>query len=145
MTGERSEAGTAEVLEIIEHSTLVAMDFYEVSARRHDAPREEVEDGQLTIQVQQRATDTNFGVRLTASVISLQGEATASVAGEYELLHGIAPSRRALQLFADEVSVMTVFPYVREAIATITAKVFGEPVHLPLIQRGEVVVNKDEV
>lgn len=144
MTKERSAADTAEILEIIEHSVLVAMDFYEVSARRHDAVREDVEDGQLTIHVQQRITDTHFGVRLTASVVSSQGEATASVAGEYKMLHGVSPSRRALQLFADEVGVMTVFPYVREAIATATAKVFGEPVHLPLIQRGEVVVNKDE-
>lgn len=120
------------------------MDFYEVSARRHDTPREDVGDGQLTIHVQQRITETDFGVRLTAVVVSPQGEATASVAGEYELLQGITPSRRALQLFADEVSVMTVFPYVREAVATVTAKVFGEPLHLPLIQRGDVVIGKDE-
>ncbi len=144
MTNERSTAETAEIIEIIEHSALVDMDFYEVSARRHDAVREDVEDAQLTIHVQQRVTDTNFGVRVTASMVSPQGEATASVAGEYELLDGISPSRRALQLFADEVGVMTVFPYVREAIATATAKVFGEPVHLPLIQRGEVVVSKDD-
>ncbi len=72
------------------------------------------------------------------------GEASASLVGEYELLDGAMPSKRALQNFANEVAVMTIYPYLREAIATITAKVFGEPVHIPIVQRGEIAVEVEE-
>ena len=71
-------------------------------------------------------------------------DSSAQVAGEYQLLNGITPSRRALQLFANEVGVMTVMPYLREAISTITTKVFGAPIHLPLAERGEIALVLDD-
>lgn len=144
MSTEPTDLDIAGVQEIIRNSHLVGIDFYEVSGRRHDVPPEDVGDGQLKIQVQQRISETTFGVRLNAAIILPQGEANASLAGEYELLNGITPTRRALQHFANEVGILTVFPYLREAIATITAKVLDEPVYLPLITRGEIVINMDE-
>ncbi len=39
---------------------------------------------------------------------------------------------------------MTIYPYLREAIATITAKVFGEPIHILIVQRGEIAVEVEE-
>ncbi|MBF4592094.1 MULTISPECIES: hypothetical protein [unclassified Curtobacterium] len=69
------------------------------------------------------------------------GEVDVSVAGEYTLLDPSVLTQRSLQLFANEVAVMTVFPYLREAVASITARVFQQPLHLPMIARGQIVVD----
>ena len=146
MSSQMSEKDLAEVKAIIANSTLRSVDYYEVSARRNDGATQsgDSDQGRLTVEVQQRVDDTSFGIRLQATVVLPVGEATASVAGEYDLLNGVAPRRRALQLFANEVAVMTVLPYLREAIATITAKVFGQPVHLPIAERGEIALDVDD-
>ncbi|MFH5879101.1 hypothetical protein [Arthrobacter sp. NA-172] len=49
-----------------------------------------------------------------------------------------SPPERVVELFAKEVAVITLFPYLREALATITPKVFGTPITLPVAQRGQI-------
>jgi hypothetical protein len=144
MSAEFSERDIEAVKEVIANSELDSIEFYEVSASRNELAPEREQSGKLTIEVQQRFGDSDFGVRLNAKVVLPIGEASARVAGEYVLLNEITPTRRTLQLFANEVGVMTVLPYLREAIATITTKVFGSPVHLPLAERGEIVLDLDE-
>lgn len=142
-----NETDLENLRELIENSSLRSIECYEVTARRYDLqPDAEVdpEEGQLTIVVQQRADDDSFGVRLVANVTVPIGEATASVAGEYDLLNGYEPSARTRQMFANEVGVMTVFPYLREAISSTTARVFGEPLILPTVQRGEIAIEVDD-
>ena len=141
---ELTDADIAAVREVIAGSTLQSIEYYEVAARRHDAPPadESTEnDGRLGIEVQLRIDATSFGVRLNANVVMPLGEATASVAGEYSISADFHPTERVLRMFANEVAVMTVLPYLREAIATSTSRVFGGPVHLPLIERGEIALD----
>lgn len=146
MSNELSEADVIAVRDVISNSELDAVNYYEISARRIDGdipPDEEVE-GNLEVEIQQRIEDESFGVRLNAAATLPTGEAVAHVAAEYKLLNGIKPSRRTLQLFANEVAVMTVYPYVREAIASVTAKVFGKPLHVPIVERGQLVLDVDD-
>jgi len=146
MTG-LSDADIVGVRELIENSQLTAIECYEVSARRHDNARTgdaEEEAGQFSVEVQQRSSPEGFGIRLIGRVTMPSGEASASVAGEYALLNDCQPSQRTRQLFTNEVGVMTVFPYLREAIATTTSRVFGEPLLLPTVQRGEIAVDVDD-
>lgn len=140
------EADLANIHELIERSELLSIECYEVHARRRDVTGTDDPDvdAQLSINVQNRLDDDSFGIRLVASTTMQIGDASASVAGEYALLDGYRPSQRTLQMFINEVGVMTVFPYLREAIATTTARVFGEPLLLPTVQRGEICVDVDE-
>ena len=124
---DMTAADVEEVRDVIRRTALLGVDFFDVSARRREVPPEDGDEGRLAVGVQQRIGDGGFGVRLNADVVVPPGEASASLVGEYELLDGAMPSKRALQNFANEVAVMTIYPYLREAIATITAKVFGEP------------------
>jgi hypothetical protein len=64
---------------------------------------------------------------------------------EYKLLHGDQPPQRVVELFANEVAVMTLFPYLREGIASISSKVFGSPITLPVAQRGQLGFDVSEV
>lgn len=127
---------------LIASSSLSSIEYYEMAARRYEAPSEEdaSDQGQLTIGVQQRRDDDSFGVRLNARIVVSVGEAEVSVAGEYALTDSSTLTPRALQLFASEVAVMTVFPYLREAMASLTGRVFHQPLHLPMVSRGEIAV-----
>ena len=133
-----------DVQHVIANTVLRNIEFFEVSARRNDPPPDQPAEGRLTIEVQQRIDEQSFGVRLNARAVLPTGEASASVAGTYDLLNGVAPSIRTLRLFANEVAVMTVFPYLREAVATATSKVFGDAVYLPLVQRGEIALDIED-
>lgn len=129
---------------LIASSNLNSIEYYEMTARRYDTPLSEEDasdQGQLTIGVQQRRDEDSFGVRLNARIVVSVGEAEVSVAGEYALADPATLTARALQLFASEVAVMTVFPYLREAMASLTGRVFHQPLHLPMISRGELAVD----
>ena len=144
---EIPDADLANVRELIENCELRSIECYEILARRHDATKidgSEERDGQFSVTVQQRSDDESFGVRLVGTANMSIGEATASIAGEYDLLNGCRPSQRTLQLFTNEVGVMTVFPYLREAISTATSRVFGEPLLLPTVERGQITIDVDE-
>lgn len=69
------------------------------------------------------------------------GEANVSVAGEYALTEELELTNRAVQLFANEVGVMAVYPYLRKAVAAITGRVFNERLHLQIISRGDIVID----
>ncbi len=141
MSDDLSTDDVEAVREIIQGATLKSVEFFEISARRHDELPPDHGEGRLNIEVQQRVDATSFGVRLNAHIVLPIGEASASVAGEYELADGLEPSDRALRMFTNEVGVMVVSPYLREAVATITSKVFGSPVYLPVVQRGEIALD----
>jgi hypothetical protein len=140
-----NERDLKAVHEVIANANLRSIEYYEVSARRHESPphQEDQPEGQVSITVQERHAAGQFGVRLLASVVVPMGEVTASVAGEYDLADGFEPSRRALQNFANEVAVMTVFPYLRESIATASARVLGRAIQLPVIERGSIALDVD--
>lgn len=66
-----------------------------------------------------------------------------SVAAEYSLKSDYKPSKRTLQIFCNEVAIMTVFPYLREGMSSITTRVFGEAIYLPVAERGTISVDVD--
>jgi preprotein translocase subunit SecB len=141
MSSELSAEDIADVQAIIAASELRSVEYYEMSGRRYDAIQsaEEAETGELRIVVQQRADADSFGIRLNATLTLSAGEAQVSVAGEYALTEELELTTRSVQLFANEVGVMTVYPYLREAVATITGRVFKQPLHMQMITRGDIV------
>lgn len=141
---ELAESDLQAVMAVIEHVTLASIDYYEVSASRLDDGQEVETDGSdnLSISVQYRGDEeTSFGLRLLAEVVLPHGRARACVAAEYKFDDGFAADHRSCQVYVNEVGVMTLYPYLREAMATTTGRVFDEPLHLPVIQRGDVALD----
>ena len=128
------------VRELIQRSELASIEFHEVSARRFEGvpDSEEPHEGQVSLGFQHRADVDGFGIRIVGDVSVPTGEVRVIAAVEYKLLHGEQPPQRNVELFANEVAVMTLFPYLREGIASITSKVFGMPITLPVAQRGQI-------
>lgn len=131
---------------LIEKSDLEGIFFHEFNARRWDQTPEDLgeEDARtLDIGVQYRHGEEDFGIRLNARLRNSTGEAVVSVAGEYSL-DDYAPTKRDVLLFANEVAVMTLFPYLREGVSELTNRVFGDAVLLPVAPRGAIAVELDE-
>lgn len=135
------DSDVSRLQELIEHSHLKSIDYYEVSARRFETDSAAEESGNVSIDLAVRSDESEFGIRLTGTADFPLGQATVSVAGEYEAEAGFVVDERTVRHFANEVGVMTVLPYLREGVATITAKVFDSPVQLPIIPRGEITID----
>lgn len=145
MSYTMSDEDLANVRELISSARLSSVEVYELAARRTDpAAADDVDDaGTVNIEVQSRVGDSEFGIRLVSTITSPSGEITASIAGEYELDGSANPSPRTIQLFCNEVAIMTIYPYLREAVSSITAKVFGLPLYLPVVERGQISMEVD--
>lgn len=140
-SGPLDERDIENVKSLIIDSNLVAIDYHEISAERLSPDSvQEGDEGNFSVEVQTRSDEGSFGVRLYGTLTFPGGKAVAGVAGEYELLNDAKPEDRTIRAFANEVGVMTVYPYLREAISTITGRVFGDPVNLPLVGRGDISV-----
>lgn len=136
---ELAAADTDLIRDLIARSELQSIQFHEVSAKRFDGVLDETQskDGQVSFSYQHRSNTDGFGIRITANVALSFGEINVTAAVDYKLLNGDIPAERLLEQFANEVAIMTLFPYVRESIATISTKVFGDPITLPVAHRGQ--------
>lgn len=146
MAGELSDADKARVHALIANSELGGIFFHEQSARRHEQAPEglSADDSNAEIGIQFRLDEEDFGVRLMAEVQNAIGIATVVVSGEYNLTDGYHPTRRDVMMYANEVAVMAIFPYLREGMSTVTTKVFGDGVLLPIAPRGAIAFDIED-
>lgn len=137
---EPSKEETEALKDLITRSSLDGVQFHEIYAKINDDIHEGVarEDADVEFQYQTRTSDEDFGVRVTVNVTSNSGTARVVVAAEYAIESGGAPEADLLDLFASEVAVMTLFPFVREGIQSATSRVFGVPLLLPVLERGQI-------
>ncbi|MHA3724008.1 hypothetical protein ACXR2T_09030 [Leucobacter sp. HY1910] len=136
---ELGDADLALVRDLINNSALDGIEFHEISAQRYDGASigDANQNGDVEFSFQRRADQESFGIRAHASLHLAFGEATVTVAATYRILNGETPTERQVELFANEVAIMAMFPYVREGLASATARVFGVPVMLPTAERGQ--------
>jgi hypothetical protein len=139
-----SEALTLE--ELVEKSDLSSFTYFEVSAVRSDsAVANELSETDRDIkpnhllQTAPREDDSGFRVRIRTEIDAHVGTIVVDVAAEYELTEAVASSFDPVVLtsFVNNVAVMTLFPYIRQAVADITLRVFGAALTMPVVRRGE--------
>ncbi|MDY2669362.1 hypothetical protein [Schaalia hyovaginalis] len=80
-----------------------------------------------------------FGARFEFRIKAPQWTAAVSVITDYAGSQEFVLSPDAPADFASKVALMAAFPYVREALSNLTARVTGTAVLLPLIRHGEIV------
>ncbi|MBT9606163.1 hypothetical protein [Microbacterium sp.] len=133
------------IQDLINRSTLRGIEHHDLGAtltgRRE--PNEEEPAADLQLELQHRCTSSEFGFRLVGTITTEYGSAHASVAATYDY-DGPVPYERPLLGFGNEVAVMTIFPFFREALSSITGRVFGEPILLPVLERGSVGADLDD-
>lgn len=145
MTTRPSEEDLAAIRELMDRCTLRQIEYHEISAKLSGEKYDPLSPPELTMElrVQHRCDHEDFGIRLAAEITSVAGTATATVAAVFDY-QGDVPTQRALFGFGNEVGVMTVFPFLRETVHSLSLKVFAFPILLAPINRGDVGFDLDE-
>ena len=142
-----TESEKARILDLFSRSTLQGVEFHNVGARRlaENKQREENEESvDVSMSLQQYIDDGRFGIRLVANLYPYMGEVEVAVSAEYSVDSGAQAEDAVVRGFGNEVAVMTLLPYAREAVSNLSTRVFGKPILLPTLERGEVGFDLDE-
>lgn len=133
------------IQELITRATLKGIEYHEISGRLSGAiPSEEDElDLSMRLELQHRCGADDFGFRMVGELTADVGTVAVTVAATYDY-EGEVPTQRVLFGFGNEVAVMTLFPYFRETVHSISAKVFGKPIVLQPLDRGAVGYELDD-
>lgn len=132
-----------DLMRLVQSVNLQHISQLELSAKRASASVEpdadEVVQPLHTLGLNPRDDGAAFMVRLATVIESSAGRIVSEVAVEYSV-DGFtmdSVSERVLLEFANNVAIMTAIPFVRQSIADITLRVFGSPLLMPVMQRGD--------
>lgn len=121
--------------------------FRKLSAElRDDLDEGNLEIGEIvpTYGLKTRADGDAITIRLSTHLTCDVGDIDVDVAVSYRTPRPIKISTEATLEFANEVGIMTLIPYVREAISTLSQRCFGEAILMPIFQRGELSFTSDD-
>lgn len=78
-----------------------------------------------------------LGVRIATTLNLGVGSAVVDVAAHYRVHAPVNITEGGLLDFANRIAVLALVPYIRQAVADITQRVFGNAVLMPVIRQGE--------
>ncbi len=131
---------------LCDNAVLNRIYFLEVSARQTDPDNHgEAPPPGFDLNIDVSPEDSRFRIRLRVEASSDRAFLGVEPVAEFQvpehLRELLVPEN--LVEFANEVGVMVLLPYVREAVADVTRRVFGSSSLVPLIQRGQLRFSLD--
>ena len=123
--------------------SLLKVSFYEQSAKR-----EEINPGQMTIvptgdadanidiELGYRTSESGIDYRCQLSVAFEGANIRVDAAASYRSKESVELSDEIIADFGDNVAIMMLLPYVRQAVSDLGSRI-GYEMTLPIIQRGE--------
>lgn len=141
---------SAELIALNGAASLQRIEFLELHARRNEtvpAPSDEpVEvDPKYGLGVEQ-GRGKEFRLRLRITLDATVGDIVVEAAAYYDAEAYEAELDQGLLLdYANQVGIMALIPYLRHAIADLTQRVFGLPLLMPIMQRGEVTFDEADM
>lgn len=151
-TQESPQADTLKerTLEFVDSLRLADVHFLKTSAERsgpaHDLEDETKYSADFSLSVDVK--DDHSAIRVCAKVsIELDvGDVDAEVAVVYEANDGELDEipDEVLEMFVNRVAFMAAFPYLRAEVASLTGKVFGTPLHMPILTQADVPASSGE-
>lgn len=103
-----------------------------------DLSSDEGSDVSVNLDLRTRQAEQVLAVRIALTASSERWRVLVDVSAEFEAKHPFATSERARVDFADKVGVMTLYPYMRETVGSLTLRTFGEGFLLPTISLGDI-------
>lgn len=127
----------ATAKELLAVTNLTKIRFYELRASTNDEAEsnDEAEDAPIAVAVAYRKRAEGVDYRVSLEVPRPRGTILADAAAIYTFTRPVDLSDEALLDFGDNVAMMTVFPYLREAISDL-ARRLDDAVVLPVLPRG---------
>lgn len=99
---------------------------------------DEAPDVEVGIGLRTRQQQEHLGVRIHFTARTEQWKVSLDVAADFVAEFAFETTDTARIDFADKVGIMTLFPYIRETVASMTQRTFGTSVVLPTIRQGEI-------
>lgn len=127
----------------------LAIEFFEVSAKRSAAADAVPEGEEITaapdfsLTINRRPDD--LVIRLKVEFETRLGLIVVDAGAIYELPSKWTVPQSVAFEFANKVGVMALIPYIREAVHSITIKVFGNGLVMPVIRTGELEFFESEI
>lgn len=112
--------------------------FYKLSAEQAEAEVQASEQSEISPSygLRVRAEGNEIAVRLATTVDIGPGQIVVDAAVTYTVDEDVEVSEAVGLEFANEVGIMALLPYVRQAIADLSQRVFGDVVLMPVMARG---------
>lgn len=92
----------------------------------------------IGIGLRTRQSGRDIGVRVDFTATHPDWRVELDVSAEYEAAEDFVASMAGRIDFADQVGIMTLFPYIREAVGNLTQRTTGTSYILPTIERGQI-------
>jgi len=99
---------------------------------------ESAPDIEVGIGLRTRQSAEVLGVRVHFTARTDLWKVSLDVAAEFVAESAFETTNAARTDFADKVGIMTLFPYIRETVASMTQRTYGASVVLPTIRNGEI-------
>lgn len=141
-----AERPIADINELLELVSLDDVVFFEVSGRGRDGIDDETlapKEPTAEIDVLRRVGPKNIEVRCRAEIETPDARYAVDAAARYSIREAVALSPELVEEFADRVGVMTVYPYLRESVHGLAAKLRRGPVTLGLLRPGDIRLIND--
>ncbi len=132
-----------ELRDFVGQVELEDLSFAELTARRALEPVESegnTVEPRYTLNAQMTDDHLHFRLTLRIDLEASAGELRAAAMADYRVEEKAASAltmRMAVE-YANEVGVMALLPYLRQAIADLSLRVFGTALLMPIQQRGAV-------
>lgn len=128
----------AELSELVALLNLEAIRFFGLSAEVNEQQSEEKSSDAVdtAFGARIRMDKKSFGVRLRAELNAHEGRIVVDVAAEYVSEHEFEVPIGIAFEYVNEVAVMQLLPFVREAALNLSVKVLDTKIVLPVTERG---------
>ncbi|WP_295124269.1 hypothetical protein [uncultured Leifsonia sp.] len=133
----------ATVVRLVHDVQLLGIQQTELAARRGSGDAIENAQAEPVYGLNVKGGDgsNTFRVGLRTEIQLGDGSIVSEIEAEYALstIPYASIEEQTKIDFANEVAIMAILPFTRQAIADITARVFGAALLMPIIQRGQLV------
>lgn len=128
----------------VEYLRLVRVSFYEQAAKRSEIDLENAslqrppgDEAEMKIWTAFRSSSEGIDYRCSVTLNFEQASITADAAISYRSEVPVNLARKAIIEFGNGVAIMTLFPYLRQAISDLGARI-GYESTLPMITPGQI-------
>lgn len=125
-------------------ANLIGINFNEVTGRRKEDRSAEDSEVSTSIQTQERHAASSCSCRFALTVDHPEADYLIEVEIHYEFDDEMGWSEELLRGLVEEIAIMAAFPYLREGLAGIAARLGVDVPFLGILRRGEFSMGERE-
>lgn len=112
--------------------------FLETSSKlKQHEPSADLDKADLKISVQENHTENLFDIRVSAIVEHSQAEYFVKVGAQYSASEAVDATPEVIRELIERLAIMSVFPFIRECVASLAARLEVTVPMLGMIRQGE--------